>query len=370
VRRLLGLEASLDIQWFEGINPAITSWFWLESDPEAWMYTFTIDFLTAVDYPSILSLSYGLPEMDQCQYFNPSDCHGVPYQQYVKIVDRQFQKIGLIGVSIIVCSQDRGVYAPDPPAGAAAVNPFLPEYPGTSVYVSGVGATEFGNPQFNLPNPPPACNSTRWSCASGGDEQAVSLAISFYPSGGGFSSVNLQPSYQSTAVNGYLNSGIPLPNSTVYNATGRGYPDISAIGYNGFVIDQGQPDLVSGTSMSTPIVAAIFGLILADYQQRTGNTLGFLNPALYKGIQSNPGIFYDITVGDNCASAGCKGAGGMDGFLCTKGWDPVTGLGTPRYNALSAYFGSLGDRVVARRAAKASANTRFNRHARQQEKEQ
>ena len=61
-----GTEASLDIQWMEGINPAFTSWFWIVSDPTKWMYTFAVQFLQATDYPSVISLSYGLPEMEQC----------------------------------------------------------------------------------------------------------------------------------------------------------------------------------------------------------------------------------------------------------------------------------------------------------------
>jgi hypothetical protein len=47
--------------------------------------------------------------------------------------------------------------------------------------------------------------------------------------------------------------------------------------------------------------------------------VGFLNPILY----ANPEIFNDITDGNNLV---CNGA---PAFYCTKGWDPVTGLGTP-----------------------------------------
>jgi tripeptidyl-peptidase-1 len=50
-------------------------------------------------------------------------------------------------------------------------------------------------------------------------------------------------------------------------------------------------------------------------------TLGFLNPWLYnKGYQG----FTDI-VGGNTVSCG------TDGFPATKGWDPVTGFGTPDF---------------------------------------
>jgi len=53
-------------------------------------------------------------------------------------------------------------------------------------------------------------------------------------------------------------------------------------------------------------------------------SLGFLNPLLYgegfKGLN-------DIVGGNN---PGC----GTDGFEAIKGWDPVTGLGTPNFGLL------------------------------------
>ena len=126
-----GVEAELDIQWIEGINPGFTPWFWIVSDPEQWIYSFTVEFLTATEYPAIISMSYGLPETMQCEYFTPSDCNGVDYKQYIRLTDKQWMKIGLIGVSGLVCSQDRGVYLGV--GSPADVPPFQPEYPGTSL---------------------------------------------------------------------------------------------------------------------------------------------------------------------------------------------------------------------------------------------
>ena len=152
-------------------------------------------------------------------------------------------------------------------------------YPATSPYVTSVGATEYGSPVANLRNPPPACHNKTWTCISGGaQEQAVSYAQSRYLSGGGFSSVDARPAYQAVAVDAYLNSGVPLPDQAAWNRTGRGFPDVAAIGMNGFIVDGGREGLVSGTSMSTPIFAAIVALAQADYQRITNNTLGFLNP--------------------------------------------------------------------------------------------
>jgi len=329
-----GLESTLDIQWIEGVNPAMTPWFWLESDPSNWMYSFTVDFLTATNYPTILSVSYGLPEIMQCEYFNPSDCYGLDYASYVREVDKQFRKIGLIGVSTIVCSQDRGVEA----TRNLGMSPFEPEYPATSPYATTVGATELRSPQYSLPHPPPACQSgSNWACVSGGQHAAVSYDVAGYLSGGGFSNVSSRAPYQADAVQAYLNSGVKLPPSSVYNKNGRGYPDVSAFGTNGYIYYNG-PSFVGGTSMSTPIVAAIFGLLQAEYSSLTkGKQLGFLNYLLYQAATEAPQVYNDITVGDNCATAKCGGQE-LDGFLTNKGWDPVTGLGELNYPAWVDYI--------------------------------
>ena len=58
--------------------------------------------------------------------------------------------------------------------------------------------------------------------------------------------------------------------------------------------------------------------------------MGFLNPFLYKNQADG---FTDVTVGSNKIGRG----GGMAlpyGFNCSKGWDPATGLGTPRFDRL------------------------------------
>jgi len=58
--------------------------------------------------------------------------------------------------------------------------------------------------------------------------------------------------------------------------------------------------------------------------------VGFINPALY----SHPYVLNDITSGGN---RGC----GTPGFTATRGWDPVTGLGTPNFPRMLALFLSL-----------------------------
>jgi len=71
--------------------------------------------------------------------------------------------------------------------------------------------------------------------------------------------------------------------------------------------------------------------------KKTGKPLGFLNPLIYQIADACPNCFQDITVGDNiCTEDGCSP--GCQGFKCTKGWDPVTGVGSPNVKNLIAYL--------------------------------
>jgi len=53
-------------------------------------------------------------------------------------------------------------------------------------------------------------------------------------------------------------------------------------------------------------------------------TVGFINPTLYDGAAAeSDGLGFDVLEGENTKSP-CKA-----GFIAQKGWDAVTGLGTP-----------------------------------------
>ena len=49
--------------------------------------------------------------------------------------------------------------------------------------------------------------------------------------GGGFSDVSPLPAWQKDVVNAYLKSGVQLPTGN-FNASNRGFPDVSANGHN------------------------------------------------------------------------------------------------------------------------------------------
>lgn len=161
-------------------------------------------------------------------------------------------------------------------------------------------------------------------------------------SGGGFSNVFALPSYQAGAVSSWfakhagMYSGVAGPHSANYtglfNNTGksRGYPDISANGANYVIAIDGRFSLVFGTSASSPTLGSILVLINEARQSIGKGSIGFINPVAY----AHPEVFNDVTKGDN---PGC----GTNGFDAEKGWDPVTGLGTPIYPFMLALWLSL-----------------------------
>ncbi|KAM7195591.1 subtilisin-like protein [Rhypophila sp. PSN 637] len=235
----------------------------------------------------------------------------------------EWLKLGLQGVSVLFASGDSGVAANrDPLTGQTCLDGerFSPSFPANCPWVTTVGATSLGSKNIddgevaldNIPNP---------------FEQADNQYIS---SGGGFSNVFDQPSYQKKAVSFYLDNYPPPYNNSVYNPSGRGFPDISALGQNISVIVNGNVQRGGGTSASTPIVASLVTLLNEERLAVGKRPIGFLNPILY----AHPEAFNDVVEGSN---PGC----GTEGFRAAKGWDPVTGLGTPNYAKLRKIVLSL-----------------------------
>jgi len=336
------LESTLDIQYVLGIAQGGIGWFWIEGN-NVWVYGFATHMYSTPTIPYVASISYGWNEQMQCESgIGSAECQqlGVNSNQYVALVNTQFQKIGLRGVSLICASGDSGANGrTDPYCNEPNLNPV---FPAASPFITSCGATQIdatiNNGGNSVPNPPSGCSGVTCT-GSGGYEEAVSYNQANFASGGGFSNVASTPSYQQANVNAYLASGVALPPSSYYNAKGRGFPDIAAFGSNVLISSQGSIEQVGGTSCASPIFAGIITLLNQFCIQRTGKPLGFLNPLLYKMAAASPATFNDITVGDNiCTESGCSSS--CKGFKATKGWDPVTGLGSPRYAAMLAYLTS------------------------------
>ncbi|GAC1389179.1 MAG: hypothetical protein NVSMB38_02550 [Ktedonobacteraceae bacterium] len=114
----------------------------------------------------------------------------------------------------------------------------------------------------------------------------------------------------------------------------RGIPDIaynadprtSILVYLSFIPNAAGYYRIGGTSEGAPQWAGL----TADFNQKAGHALGFLNPALYKlGNSGDAGkVYHDITIGNNSAN-------GVMGYNATPGWDLTTGWGTPKAKQLA-----------------------------------
>ena len=113
-------ESSLDIQYIASVGKGNTNWFITEAD---WLYTFAMQvlpvtrllpsvllstcvcvcgqFANLTEHPSVISMSYGWYEGDQCEIdTNPKTCK--TSYDYVARVNTEFQKIGIRGISVSV----------------------------------------------------------------------------------------------------------------------------------------------------------------------------------------------------------------------------------------------------------------------------
>jgi len=335
-------EGSLDIQYISALGVGAKNTVWM-NDPTAWLFGWTTKFFAAASVPWVNSISYAWDEEMQCeQGIGYPECQklNVTSVGYVLRVNVDLMKIGLRGVTLVAASGDSG--ANGRTDETCSEKHFNPDYPACSPYLTSVGATELRDVTPLVENRPPACSVLERFCVGYGyEENAVSFGFSQFSSGGGFSFIAAQPSFQTAAVQKYFTTsqGKAAPKG-YFNASGRGYPDVAAVGETWIMIIMGgASEPIGGTSASSPIFAGIITL-LNDYSlTKSGKSLGPINPFLYQMAAKRPAAFTDITVGDNhCVEAGCDGC---KGFNTAPGWDPVTGLGSPVYPEMLAYLQSL-----------------------------
>jgi len=275
-------------------------------------------------YPDPLPGGFKGPE--SCGIVKPPNVVSISYAQDEGTITaasasrqcQEYAKLGLMGTSILYSSGDNGVagfgnicQTPDHVDSNSTTGAFNPEFPASCPFVTAVGATQV-NPGSTVNDPEGAC------------EQVIF-------SGGGFSNIFQMPSYQKNAVNSYIKQHLtPSPFAPgQFNNSGnaRAFPDVAANGANYVIAIDGSFNLVFGTSAAAPVVASMITL-LNDARIAIGKgPLGFLNPILYNPLFAV--AFNDITTGGN---QGC----GTPGFTAAKGWDPVTGNGTPNFERLLA----------------------------------
>ena len=90
----------------------------------------------------------------------------------------------------------------------------------------------------------PYCQTA--DCATSRTEVPCSFPDALITTGGGFSFYIPQPSYQTSEVAAYLNSGVNMPAAGLFDPTKRAYPDVTAVGHNFYIEYIGAEVLLMG----------------------------------------------------------------------------------------------------------------------------
>ncbi len=204
--------------------------------------------------------------------------------------DPFYKKFATQGQNFFTASGDSGSY----PTGSS---PFY--YPAEDAFVTAVGGTDLTVTKAGGP----------WSSET-----------SWVDSGGGISPDSIPiPAWQQLA--GVINS------SNKGSTTLRNIPDVSAEANQDFYVCSDQSGCAGGwggTSFAAPMWAGYMALVNQQAIANGNPAVGFVNPALYTiGVGSSYGTdFHDIA------------SGGNGGFTAVKGYDLVTGWGSPNGSAL------------------------------------
>jgi len=376
-------EGSLDIQFIMGIAPGIKTEFWYYSGKDFCgdLLTWSYSVLTTKDGPLVHSVSYG--NQGNLTQLGCGDAS-------VATIEANFAKVAARGITLIFASGDSGsgyatgsyqscdiepdfrdntayvgtvsarrlawdageccdmsrgaaftfshaakdgqgsciyysavtgnVSAPGSVSGVTT-GALWPSWPASSPWVTSVGATSFDGQKV------------------GGEE----VASAQFGSGGGFSTQFAQSPHamwQSAMVATYIKGAPQMPPTGSFPPLGRATPDVSALGEDYHVYVGVQNGYLSGTSASAPAFAALISLLNEARLQAKMPAMGFLNPFVYK----NADAFHDVVKGTNAIGdpftpgykPGTPPPPRKRGYNCTKGWDPVTGVGTPNFGKLLA----------------------------------
>lgn len=284
-----GLEIALDVEWAHATAPnaAITL---VLSPNNAYGLYYGVDWLVATQSVNVVSLSWGEPEtgvynFGPCSYQCNASSDGT-----LATLEPVIAAAAAEGINVFVASGDCGANG-----GTLGLTPW---YPASDPHAIGVGGTV-----LNVTSTGDYRSETSWDGTS-------SFCLNGGGSGGGFSLLP-RPAWQSgTGFSRFSN-------------TTRGVPDVALVAAVPLgILYQGNDQYVEGTSDAAPQWAGMDALLKAGSSAGAPGA-GYLAPALYNLLRSPRYSldFHDITTGWNGYGAG-------------KGWDPVTGLGTPNFASL------------------------------------
>lgn len=343
------VEASLDMDYVAGVAPNATLWYWTA---EGWVLSAVEKMLNVSVLPQVMTWSYGWSENAQCDIVH---CSNSTSHDFVRVANQRLMLLALRGTTVVVASGDAGSPGRTNENCDNTEFPLNAVFPGASPYVLSVGATTLVDVtplDASSATYPPFCstgpisedvdfsknNGQHYTCAGNGTQVMCSNGDGgcFWTAGGGFSNVSATPSYQRREVYDYLMDHNVSKPWGLFNGSGRGYPDLAAVGHSFFVVVNGGIMSVDGTSASTPTVGALIARLNAERVARGQPVLGYVNPALYLAAREAPGAFVSIDHGsNNCTESECC----PYGYSARQGgWDPVTGNGYPNYPVLRDFL--------------------------------
>ena len=310
-------EITLDVVWSHAIAPGANITLVLaKSNNDA-------DLLSALQYAvnnnlgDVISQSFG--ENESCEDPNLlAQQHQVFAEATAKNITI-FASAGDNGAGQASCDGSTLVQAASTPAS----DPLVTAVGGTELHAAPYCLTVLG------------CDPTTNPAAGTYQGEIVWNEAGIGATGGGFSVIYDEPSYQQGTIHGGKQRGEPdvSYNSAVLHGV-LTYLDIPGLAV-GFY-------LFGGTSAGSPQWSAITAI--AD--QNAGRDLGFINRALYHIGQAQSRYstdLFDVTSGNNSFD-------GVTGFNAGPGWDATTGLGSPSANNLVSdlkQFVSAGDGTAA-----------------------
>ncbi|MFC1429526.1 protease pro-enzyme activation domain-containing protein [Streptacidiphilus sp. N1-3] len=332
-------EQTLDVEAVHGVAPDANILYSAASDCGDDAFTDALGRIVDGRLADIVSNSWGEAEQ------TGSDPAADP------VYDDIFQRGAVEGIGFYVATGDDGDYAAADGAGKQA------PMPASLPWVTAVGGTSLATDKNG---------DYRFETGWGTDTSPLSrdgkswgrLPGTFSSGAGGGTSARVpEPDYQLKVV--------PSQLSGANGGRNRVTPDVAAVADpgTGFLVGQTQTWLdnsvhygeyrIGGTSLATPVFSAIQALA---QQAQGGAPLGFANPALYQ--RYGTAAFHDVTdtpLGASTTLAmvrtdfrnGVNAANGLNTTLRTmghdsslqalKGYDNVTGVGSPAAGYLASY---------------------------------
>ncbi len=305
-------ESDLDLEWAGAIAPNANIAFVIAGSVQD-AIQYAIDSAVA----PVLSISYG-------------ECETSLGQTELNSLNGLYQQAVAVNITVIAASGDSGAAGCD--TGSVAKNGESVMFPASSQYVTGIGGTEFN----------PSSGTTYFASSNNGNGGSAQSYIPEVPwndgnqdaTGGGASQFISKPSWQ--AGTGVPSDGLRDVPDLAFTASFNVIPSIycnEGSCTNGFLNSSSKPATTGGTSATASSFAGVVALLI----QKSGTSLGLLNPNLYSLATISGNAFHDITAGNNIVicqggTTGCPatsaGTTGSYGYTAGVGYDQVTGLGS------------------------------------------